>query len=436
MPPKVVRYSFPKVAIVGRPNVGKSSLFNRIVGFRKAIVEPSTGTTRDRLFADVKWKGKNFTLIDTGGFKVEREDLISKLVLRQLEMAIKESDIIFFVVDARSGILPQDKEIALKLRKTSKKIYLVVNKVDDKKAEEWEFDFFELGLGKPFLLSAMHNYRVDKLLNDLALAIEKNDLKQLEEIKVAIIGRPNVGKSSYLNTLLNEERVIVHPIAGTTRDSIDTKFNYKGKNYIIIDTAGIRHPKKIKEAVDFYGTLRSKETIKRSDIAIVILDGYDGLREDDSKIIDLVLKEGKGLIVAVNKWDLVKGFEMSKYKEMLLRAMGSLNNFPIIFISSKTGRNVKEGLDLVDEVYANYTKSLPAYKLNETIQLVNNCAHVKRKGIKFGYITQVGIAPPKFIAFANRAKMIEENLRNFLENFLRKSYDFKGVPIFIKYKEK
>lgn len=426
-----------KIAIVGRPNVGKSSLFNRIVGKRQAIVEEISGTTRDRLYADVSYKGKNFTIIDTGGFKVDREDIILELVVKQLDKAIKEADILFFVVDGVSGITPQDRDLSEKLRVTSKKIYLIVNKIDNLSLEDEIFDFYELGIGEPYAISAMHNIGVEKLLNDLSRNIDAvGDATYLNSTKVAIVGRPNVGKSSFLNSLLEEERAIVHSIAGTTRDSIDTKFNFGGKNYILIDTAGVRHKKKLKESTDFYSNIRTDEAIRRSDIAMVLIDGNDGLREDDSRIINQALEEGKALIVVVNKWDLVKGFEMSKYKDMLIGAMKSIRNLPIIFASCKTGRNVRSTVKVIDTVYENYKKLMPVHEFAKILNLLNNSTEIKRKGIKFGYGLQVRSAPPKFVFLVNSVGLISDATENYIENFLRKTLDLEGIPISLEFKEK
>ena len=287
------RASNPKIAIVGRPNVGKSSLFNRIVGSRKAIVEPASGTTRDRLHADIKWKSKAFTIVDTGGFEDSKPGDIPRLILKQLDMAIKEADIIFFVTDVTAGVVHQDIELSTRLRKTSKRIYLVVNKADDRSSVNKGMEFFELGLGDPYLVSANNGTGIEKLLDDAAEPMEKAEIgDEMPTVKVAIVGRPNVGKSSYLNIILNEERVIVNSVAGTTRDSIDTDFFYKDRKYVLIDTAGIRHNPKLKQSADFYSSVRAKESIKQCDAAIVLIDGFVGLKEDDSRIIEIIINDG------------------------------------------------------------------------------------------------------------------------------------------------
>ena len=438
--------NLPKIAIVGRPNVGKSSLFNRIVGARRSIVEPSSGTTRDRLHADIRWKGKGLTIIDTAGFEGTRHGDMAELVLKQIRKGIEEADIIFFVTDGIAGIAPQDRELSSMLRRTSKRIYLIVNKVDNESDMQKTLEFFELGLGEPYAVSAMHGRGIERLCNDLAKGMEKYAMKNIPElvspvrrslsngVKAAIIGRPNVGKSSYLNYILSEERVIVHPTAGTTRDAVDTNFNYKDREYVLIDTAGIRHSAKIEEAADFYGSVRSKEAVKRCDVAMVLLDGPEGLMRDDARIIDLCLEEGKALVIAVNKWDLVKeSMEMSKYDGRLKEGMRVIRNFPVVFTSAKTGRNVKASLDVIWSVYEKYRIIIQSDKLAETLKSLNKTPEIINKRIKFKYLIQEGAMPPRFILGVKGAKGLSENLKRFVENFFRMAYDFEGTPIRIRF---
>ena len=438
--------NLPKIAIVGRPNVGKSSLFNRIVGARRSIVEPSSGTTRDRLHADIRWKGKGLTIIDTAGFEGTRHGDMAELVLKQIRKGIEEADIIFFVTDGIAGIAPQDRELSSMLRRTSKRIYLIVNKVDNESDMQKTLEFFELGLGEPYAVSAMHGRGIERLCNDLAKGMEKYAMKNIPElvspvrrslsngVKAAIIGRPNVGKSSYLNYILSEERVIVHPTAGTTRDAVDTNFNYKDREYVLIDTAGIRHSAKIEEAADFYGSVRSKEAVKRCDVAMVLLDGPEGLTRDDARIIDLCLEEGKALVIAVNKWDLVKeSMEMSKYDGRLKEGMRVIRNFPVVFTSAKTGRNVKASLDVIWSAYEKYRIIIQSDKLAETLKSLNKTPEIINKRIKFKYLIQEGAMPPRFILGVKGAKGLSENLKRFVENFFRMAYDFEGTPIRIRF---
>jgi GTP-binding protein len=423
-----------KIAIVGRPNVGKSSLFNRIVGARKAIVESASGTTRDRLHAQIRWKGKSFTIIDTAGFESAAPGNMAELVLKQIRIGVEEADIILFVTDGIAGIVPQDRELASMLRKTSKKVYLIVNKVDSGSDAGKTTEFFELGLGEPYAVSAMHGRGIEKLCDDLAKGIEKSDASEsAESVKVAIVGRPNVGKSSYLNSILSAERVIVHSVAGTTRDSIDIDFKYNDRDYVLIDTAGIRHNAKINEASDFYGSVRSKEAIKRCDVAIVLIDGYEGLTKDSIRIIDLCLEEGKALVIAVNKWDLVKDVEMSGYRDRLIANMSAVKYVPVVFTSCKTGRNVKSSLDIIWSVYAKSKAIIGPNKLAAILKSLNNDIAISSKKKQFKFLVQDGIMPPEFILGVKNKKDVSENLKRFVENFFRKSCDFEGVPVRIRF---
>ena len=457
----------PRLAIVGRPNVGKSSLFNSIVGARKAIVESSSGTTRDRIHAEIKWKGKSFTIIDMAGFdpsaprrrsgsmpsSVEAsassgsnpehdkgfddagQGEMSELVLKQLRKGVEEADAIIFVTDGAAGIMPSDRELSSMLRKTSKKIYLTVNKIDSESDAHRALDFYELGLGEPYAISAMHGRGIDKLCDDMVKSMERSAQSvSVAGVKVAIVGRPNVGKSSYLNALISEERVIVHTIAGTTRDAVDINFNYKERDFVLIDTAGIRHNPKINRAADFYGGVRSEEAIGRSDVAIMLIDGYEGLMKDDARIIDLCLTKGKPLVIAVNKWDLVKETEMSKYNDRLVEEMSGIRNVPTVFISAKTGRNVNDSLDTIWSVYERANATIPSEKLAETLKALNAAPQIYGKKIKFKCLVQASSAPPEFVVGIVSASSLNDNLQRFVENFIRKAYDFKGVPIRIRYR--
>jgi len=429
--------NLPKVAIVGRPNVGKSSLFNRIVGTRKAIVESQSGTTRDRVSADIHWKGKAFTLTDTAGFDVEGHGEMAGLVLKQIRKGIEEADMVLFVTDGTIGIMPQDREIAQMLRKASKKMFLVVNKIDRESDASKTAEFFELGIGEPYGISAMHARGIERLCNDLVKCVEKpEEASGAESAKVAIIGRPNVGKSSYLNSLLSEERVIVHSMAGTTRDAIDTDFNYKDRNYLLIDTAGIRHNAKISKAADYYGSVRSGEAISRSDVAVLLIDGYEGLTKDDARIIDIVVQEGKALIIAVNKWDLVKGMEMSKYKDRLIENMKAIRHLPVLFMSCKSGRNVQDSLDVIWSVYEKSRMIIPKDKLIEALNALNDSHDIANKRIQFKSFVQDGISPLSFVLDIRNPGILNENLKRFIENFFRKTFDFEGLPIRIHFGKK
>jgi GTP-binding protein len=411
------------------------------VGRRKAIVEPACGTTRDRLHARVSWKGAAFTVIDTGGFEPSRAGDIARLVLRQLDVAIGDAGIIFLVTDCQAGPTHLDEELARKLRRTAKRIFLVVNKADDARSLERLAEFYGLGMGEPYGVSASHGIGIERLMNEAARCVSQPGGEALpasaagrSSVRVAIVGRPNVGKSSYLNSILKEERVIVHAEAGTTRDAVDTDFIYKDRKYILIDTAGMRRSAKLSEAADFYGTVRSAEAVKGSDVAVVLVDGYDGLREDDARIIDLIINEGKGLVIAVNKWDLVKNAEMAKYTAMLVRKLRAIKDYPVIYISAKSGRNVPSSLDLVWSVFERCCTKLERGDLKDLLGRLNATAELTSKKIKFRYLVQELTRPPSFAIGVGRGRMLRENTRAFVENFIRASRDFSGTPIRIEYK--
>jgi len=430
------------VCIVGRPNVGKSSLFNRIIGMRRAIVYQESGTTRDRLFCRMEWMRARFSLIDTGGFMPKTQDRISELVKKQIHQAIDESTAIIFVCDVTSGILPFDEELAVLLRKSNKRIFLAINKVDNEKLVDNVNDFYNLSMGKPYPVSALHNKGIGELLDSLVEYIGPSSGEDKDEgnfIRIAILGRPNVGKSSYFNSLINQERVIVDEVPGTTRDSIDIYFKHNDTEFIIIDTAGIRHKRKIKEAVDVYGILRAKETMSRSDAVIVLIDGYDGLRKDDMKILDMISREGKGCVLVVNKWDLVKNVPMETYKKALLNRAVFLRDFPIAFVSCLVKRNVLQPIELIKKVIENSRRRISIKKLealNAELRRIRLPCGKRGSLVKFNHIAQIGITPPRFLVFINDARLASEEFDNFLKRELRLRFDFFGVPIVIEYRTK
>ncbi len=418
-----------KIAIVGRPNVGKSSLFNRIAGSRRAIVEEASGTTRDRLYAEISRKNKTFTIIDTGGFEASTLDDITALTLKQLDNAIEEASAIFFVTDGKAGPTHLDTELASRLRKTSKKIYLIVNKVDDKSRLQAALEFFSLGLGEPYPVSALSGAGIDKLLDEAAENIELNTAPTGSFISVAIIGRPNVGKSSYLNAILGEERAIVHSVPGTTRDSLDTDFEYNGKALRLIDTAGMRHKQKLSTAADFYAIGRAREAIKRSDVVIALVDGAEGLREDDERVMEFCVEDGKPLIVAVNKSDLIKGIDESGYKEMLTKKMNAVRNFPVIFISCKTKKNITRPLDLIMPLYEKSNKKFSPDELANALEKLNNSPEIRNRRLKFTYLKQADGSKAAFSLGIKSLKYTNESLRRYTENFLRSGLGFDGIPL-------
>ena len=346
----------PVVSIVGRPNVGKSSLFNRVVGRRHAVVEAREGTTRDRIEAPIKIKNRDLILVDTGGFIAHGNDEMSTLVKIQIEKAIFSSDMLLFVCDGEKGFLSLDMDMAALLRRSGKKILLVVNKIDNEKRKDILYDFYEMGLGDPFGISCLHDKGIKNLLNEVSKIVPKRSEVQIEKnhpIKITIAGRPNVGKSSFLNKVLDEERVIVHEKPGTTRDSIDTYFNKDGILFLLVDTAGIRHKRKVKTAVDIYSMMRARDSIDRSDITLVLIDGMEGVTNDDIKIFEYVREQGKGCAIIVNKWDLVKEIEQKRYENAIIRRWPAAKHFPISFVSAVTGRGVLNAFNLVKTIKTN-----------------------------------------------------------------------------------
>jgi len=438
--PKAVS-GIPKVAIVGRPNVGKSALFNRIIKARKAIVYSEVGTTRDRVSQETVFDGKRFILTDTGGFIPDDADNILKRVKEQIKNAITESEILLFVCDGQSGPVPQDMELAALLRKSGKKIFLVVNKVDNKKMGEDIPDFYRLGLDKPYPVSALHNLGLDELLSDVAKGFPSIEIEDKTRgaggIKVAIVGRPNVGKSSFLNCLLKEERAIVDERPGTTRDTIDTYLKDGDTEFILVDTAGLRHKRKIKEAIDVYSMARSKEAIKRSEICLVLIDAYDGLVTDDLKILELVMNEGKCCILCVNKWDLVEDPTFSTYQERVYERASFLKKYPTLFTSTKTKYNVYNSLRHIKQVVAASKTKVPTHQLNKLLSSIKlkGPFSSKRNKLKLNYGTQTAVQPPTFLIFVNDWKLVSEEHRNFIENLLRKNFGFFGAPIRLEFRE-
>ncbi len=423
----------PKVAIVGRPNVGKSSLFNRIIGQRKAIVYQETGTTRDSISQEVISENKKFIITDTGGFIQGDRTQMMRLIKAQIRRAISEADVLLFTCDGQAGLTAQDLELAKILRKADKQVFLVVNKIDNEKIGEGAVDFYKLGLDKPYSVSALHDIGISELLNDVVTKFPEasGPGEKAGGIRTAIVGRPNVGKSSFLNYLLKEERLIVDETPGTTRDAIDISLRDGDEEFILIDTAGLRHKRKIKEAVDVYSMMRTYEAIKRSEICLVLIDGYQGIVMDDLQILNSVLKEGKCCVVCVNKWDLVKDIPVSKYNEMIHSRAAFLKNYPVLFTSAITGYNVYNSLAMIKEILGKAHVKIPTQMLNRLL------ANIKLRGpfassknsAKLSYITQTQVSPPTFLIFVNNPGEVSETHRNFIENMFRKNFDFFGVPI-------
>jgi GTP-binding protein len=430
------------VAIVGRPNVGKSTLFNRIVGQRQAIVGDAPGVTRDRHYAETDWAGKQFTIVDTGGFVPASDDVFEQAIREQAQIAIEEADVVLFVVDAQSGVVPSDIEIAEVLRKSEKKVVLIVNKVDSEKREPSLAEFYSLGLGEPVSTSALVGRQVGDLLDVVtrdfsSVGVEPQDPR----LKVAVIGKPNVGKSSFVNALLQVNRNIVTDIPGTTRDPIDSIVKYHGEEILLVDTAGLRRKSKIKESVEFYSTIRTLKSIERCDVVVVLIDGQDGLEHQDLHIIETSVRRNRPVVLAVNKWDLVEKDEnTARYYEKALREKLRIYDFtPIIFISALTKQRIYKVLELAKTVDAEQNKRISTNELNDVLgRDIKTYPPRSRSGkeIKIKYITQVKAKPPVFAFFCNEPKLIDDNYRRYLENRIREHFVFTGVPLVLSFKQK
>lgn len=431
------------VAIIGRPNVGKSTLFNRIIGERDAIVDPKSGVTRDRHYGTAEWNGKKFTVIDTGGYVPDSDDIFESAIREQAQIAIDEADVIIFLVDALSGVTPIDIEIAKILRQTRKKVILAVNKIDNEKLEILSSQFYELGLGDPFPISAMHGRKVGDFLDEVVKDfVESNEQEENKnQIKIAVVGQPNVGKSSFVNAVIGENRIIVTDIPGTTRDSIDTAFKYNDSEFILIDTAGLRKKSKIKESIEFYSAIRALKAIERCDVAVVMLDATCGLERQDLRIIGEAAELKKGIIIAVNKWDLVEKNSNTalEYEHALRERLKVFDYVPIIFISAKTKQRIFKVLDLAKIVYDERNKRIKTSELNKVLfPIVKETPPpaVSGKEIKIKYVTQVKTSPPVFAFFANFPDDIPEHYKRFLERKIRQHFGFIGVPLTIVFKKK
>mgnify|MGYP006280797711 FL=1 len=432
----------PLVAIVGRPNVGKSTLFNRIIEDRKSIVDSIPGVTRDRVYEDAEWAGKTFSLIDTGGYMPYSDDKIDKATRIQANIAVEEADLLLFVVDVRDSITGIDREVAQILRKSNKPIFLVVNKCDNEKYLDDIYEFFELGLGDPFPISAINGRNVGDLLDEVVdnLPVEKY-YEDEERIDLAIIGKPNAGKSSLTNALLGMEKSIVTDIPGTTRDAIDTDLTYDGQNITLVDTAGLRKKKKIKDGVEFYSTVRANKSIQRCDIAVLVIDAYQGFTRQDANIVNEVIRYRKGLMIAYNKWDTIDGDinTAQEYFDRTVNLYSDLKYYPFLFISAKYGKRVRNVLDLAIEIYKERQKTVKTKELNKYFEKIfERTPPPAEKGryIKIKYITQVHTAPPVFVFFTNFPKLIGQSYRRFIEGKLRDEFGFNGVPITMRFRKK
>lgn len=428
----------PIVAIVGRPNVGKSTLFNRLTGGRPAIVEDIPGVTRDRLYRDSEWLGRTFTLVDTGGidFSDKSETSILAQVRKQAQIAIDEADVIIFMADGRTGLTVDDETVGVMLRRSNKPVLLAVNKVEDYSDNNAILDFYQLGLGEPLPISAANAMNIGDLLDQVIDYFPKNahEIDEPDIIKIAVVGRPNVGKSSLVNVILGQERVIVSDIAGTTRDAIDTPFTREGQKYLLIDTAGIRRKSNIEQDLERYSVMRSLRAIDRSDVVLMIIDATTGVTEQDKRIAGYVHEAGKGSVVVINKWDLVEKDEktMKSHEERVHSELGFMRYAPTLFVSALTRQRVVKAVELVNFVAEQQTIRINTSILNDTIsdavQLTPPPTD-KGKRLKIMYCTQASIKPPNFIFFVNEPELMHFSYLRYLENTIRKNFGFEGSPI-------
>lgn len=433
----------PLVAIVGRPNVGKSTLFNRLIGKRISIVEDTPGVTRDRIYGDAEWLEYKFTLIDTGGIEPASEDKIAIQMRRQAELAIETADVILFIVDGRDGMTSADREVGAMLQRCGKPVVLAVNKLDAPKYHEAIYEFYELGLGEPYIVSAGQGIGLGDLLDAVCASFPKADASEEDDrIEIAIVGKPNVGKSSLTNALLGEERVIVSDVPGTTRDAIDTPFEQNGRKYLLIDTAGIRRKRAIEdESIERYSVIRSLAAIRRADVVLFVCDASQGLSEQDVKIAGFVHEEGKPSVMIVNKWDLIEKdtHTMDKFKKDMSVDLAFMNYVPFLFISAKTGQRVHKILELCNEVYAQSTRRISTGTLNDVVnEAVSMSEPPTQNGrrLKLYYATQVAIQPPTFVLFVNDSTLVHFSYERYLENYFRKTFGFSGTPIRILFRNR
>lgn len=433
------------VAIVGRPNVGKSTLFNRLTQTRQAIVNENAGTTRDRQYGKVDWNGKTFSIIDTGGWVVHSEDVFEEEINKQVHLAIEEADIILFIVDITNGITDLDSHVAEILRKHKKKVILVSNKTDTFDLSYQSAEFYSLGLGDPFCISAANGLGTGELLDAIVSDIDENIEENIEDDipRISVVGRPNAGKSSLINAFIGEERTIVTDIAGTTRDSIYSKYNKFGLNFYLIDTAGIRKKNKVNEDLEYYSTIRSIRAIEASDVAILMIDATRGIEAQDMNIFSIVKKNKKGLVIVVNKWDLVENKTqevIDTFKQAIYSRIAPFTDVPILFASALTKQRIYKILETANKVYKTRKQKISTHQLNETLlPLIQNTPPpmIKGKVIKIKYITQIATTEtPCFIFFCNLPQWVKEPYKRFLENKIRENWDFEGTPINIFMRQK
>ncbi|MCH5142782.1 MAG: ribosome biogenesis GTPase Der [Clostridiales bacterium] len=421
------------IAIVGRPNVGKSTFFNRIVGRKISITEDRPGVTRDRLYADGEWRGKSFSVVDTGGIEMRSEDTMWREIKKQAEVAIETAQVILFFTDGKEGLTASDYDVAEMLRRSKKPVILVVNKIDEY-SEDKLFEFYSLGLGEPYPVSAEHGTGVGDVLDEAVSWLDKGAVTESKGIKIAVVGKPNAGKSSLVNKLLGFERSIVTDIAGTTRDAIDTEFTYGGKDYVLIDTAGIRKKSKVEDDVEYYSVLRAFDAVRRADVCLLVVDCTQGLTEQDTKIIGYVHEQGKPSVIVMNKWDLIEKdtHTINEFENKLKEDLKFMDYFKSIYISAKTGQRAEKIFSIIDEVYDHSNFRVPTGVLNDIISDVirtNEPPSYNGRRLKVYYSSQVAISPPTFVLKVNSTDLMHFSYERFLENTIRKNFDFSGTPI-------
>ena len=429
----------PIVAIVGRPNVGKSTLFNKIAGSRIAIIEDTPGVTRDRLYEEVSYLNKPFYLVDTGGIDLGDEKFNDEIKM-QAEIAINEADVVIFVVDAKDGITSNDLVVRDILRRSNKKIIVAINKMDNKDSYDNIYDFYELGFDNYIPISAIHNTGYIELMDEVTSGFKtKNESDEDERLKIAIIGRPNVGKSSLTNAILNEDRVLVSNVAGTTRDSINTVFKYHDEEFVLIDTAGMRKKGKVYEALEKYSLFRSMNSIDKSDICLLVIDAEDGIKEHDKHIAGYAIERGKGLIIVVNKWDAVEDANISEFKKLVRSEFQFATYAPVVFLSALTKKRIHTLMPEVLKVKENISREIKTSVLNEVIEdaySLNPAPSYKGKRLKIYFVSQTGIKPPKFTFRVNSKGLVHFSYERYLENKLRENFELEGTPIVLQFKNR
>ena len=430
----------PLVAIVGRPNVGKSTFFNKVVGKKISIVENFPGVTRDRLYADAEWCGRFFTLVDTGGLELKSTDQMWRHIQKQAEIAIETADVIILFADAKTGLNASDEDVAMKLRKSGKPVVLAVNKLDNYDPAKL-YEFYNLGLGEPFGISAEHGTGVGDLLDEVVSLLDKEGEKEEDNsIKLAVVGKPNAGKSSLCNKLLGFDRTIVSDIAGTTRDAIDTPFVYKDTNYTLIDTAGIRKKKNVEEDLEYYSVLRALGAIRRADVCIMMIDASEGITEQDVKICGYIHEQGKPSVIVMNKWDLIEKDTntINRFNNDLSEALKFMDYIMPVYVSAKTGQRTDKILDVAALVLENATRRVSTGQLNDLILdcvMASEPPSVNGRRLKIKYATQISSNPPTFVLFVNEMDLMHFSYKRYLENNIRKTFDFRGTPIRIVVRE-